>query len=132
MGLSRASSFQNSHAVLTDKSLYQTQFEFMSVGERLSRINERIKKFSTNNPSKAREQLERCMMLRFVIDDTRVTQARQLIISLCKDRLIFLRVKPHEISTSTYLEIFVKSSIAHQVKDLMELRFNCWNDSAQM
>ena len=125
-------SVQSFPVILTEKSTYQTQFEFMSLSERLSRINERIKNFSKHNPSAAREQLERCIMLGFIVDESQVTQARHLIIALCKDRLIFMRVQPADHAGSMHLEIFVKSSAAQPVKDLMELRFKSWNDAGRI
>jgi len=125
MNFIQASAAQNSVADFDDRSIYQTQFEFMSVGERLRRINQRIKNFKNKNSSDGDEPIERCTMLYFSVDAKHVTEARHLIISLCKDKLIFMRIKPVQHSSMMQVELFLKVSIAQHVRELIKLRFRC-------
>ncbi len=115
---------QNTVADFNDTSRYQTQFEFMSVAERLRRINQRIKNFK-NNHTPDDKNVERCSMAYFTVENKRVTEARHLIISLCKDKLIFMRIKPILHSNLMQVELFVKTSALPCVKELMKSRFQC-------
>ena len=123
MYLVNSSAAQPSGAGFDDTSVYHTQFEFMSVGERLRRINLRIKNSTNKNSTQEDDQIERCAMVHFSVDDKSVTEARHLIISLCKEKLIFLRIKPVRHSTVMQMEMFVKESMAQRVKELLKLRF---------
>jgi hypothetical protein len=125
MNLIHASTAHKSLAELDDAALYPTQFEFMSVGERLRRINQRIKNFNNKTVANDQEQLERCTMLYFSVDEKRVTEVRHLIISTCKDKLIFMRIKPILHSSMMHVELFLKASAVSRVKDLMRSRFHC-------
>jgi hypothetical protein len=125
MNLIQPSAAQKPVADFDDRYLHQTQFEFMSVGERLRRINQRIKNFGNKNSHGGDESLERCTMLYFSVDAKHLTEARHLIISLCKDKLIFMRVKPVQHSTMMQVELFLKISIVQRVRELMKLRFHC-------
>jgi len=104
-------------------AVYHTQFEFMSVDERLRRINERIKNSVSKKTTDDDDQIERCSMVYFTVEDKNVTEARHLIVSLCKDKLIFMRTRPVRHANVTQLELFVKVSVAQRVKELMKLRF---------
>ena len=125
MNLLQGSAAQKSVADFDDTSVYQTQFEFMSVGERLRRINQRIKNFKNKGSLGGDEQLERCTMVYFSVDAKNVTEARLLVISLCKEKLIFMRIKPIQHSSLMQVELFLKASIVSRVKDLMKCRFHC-------
>jgi len=114
---------QQTSSDFDDLSLYQTQFEFMSVGERLIRINQRIKNTGNRKPNDG-DQVERCSMVYFSVETKQVTEARHLIIALCKDKLIFMRIKPIQHSTMMQVELFVKVSVVQRVKELMKLRFH--------
>ena len=103
--------------------LYKSQFEFMSMTERLQRINDRIKKFGTKSPVERNEPVERCTMLRFTVDAKSVTEARHLVIALCKDRMIFMRIKPVQNSAMMQMEMFLRESIVQRVNELLKLRF---------
>ena len=95
----------------------------MSMTERLQRINDRIKKFGTKSPVERNEQVERCTMLRFSVDAKSVTEARHLVIALCKDKMIFMRIKPVQNSEMMQMEMFLRESIVQRVNELLKLRF---------
>ena len=125
MYLINGSAVQKADAEIRDTSLYHTQFEFMSVGERLRRINLRIKNARNRNSTDEDDQIERCSMVYFLVNENCVTDARHLVISLCRDKLIFMRIKPVPHSNLMQLELFVKVSVVARVKELMKLRFHC-------
>ena len=101
------------------------QFEFMSINERLQNFKDHIKIFKHKKPSCSNRQFEHCTMLHFALDSKDVTEARHLVISLCKDKLIFMRIKTGANSSVMQVELFLKASIGHAVKELMKSRFNC-------
>jgi len=125
MNLFRTSAAQKSIDYNDDTSVYQTQFEFMSFGERLQRINRRIENFRNRSAPVGNQAPERCTMVYFSIDAQHVTEARHLIISLCKDKLIFMRIKPNQHSSRIQVELFLNISFVQRVQDLMKLRFHC-------
>jgi hypothetical protein len=124
MILTSSNASQRSIADFDEPSRYQTQFEFMSVAERLRRINDRIQNFKNKNTPESKP-VERCSMVHFSVEEKRVTEARHLIISLCKDKLVFLRIKPILHSNLMQVELFVKESAVACVKEIMKSRFHC-------
>lgn len=106
-----------------DAPFYQTQFEFMSISERLQRINQRIQNVARKNAPVSDDQTERCTMLSFSVDSSSVTEARHLVISLCKDKLIFMRIKPIQNCSTMRMEMFLRVSIVQRVNELLTLRF---------
>ena len=123
MNLISSNAAQKFVADFDDSLRYRTQFEFMSVSERLRRINQRIKNsIKKNSPDD--DQVERCSMVYFSVDAKCVTEARHLIISLCKDKLIFLRIQPIQHSSMMQIELFVRASVMQRVKELMKLHFH--------
>jgi len=125
MYLVNSSAPKKSGANCDQTSFYHTQFECMSVGDRMRHINQRIRKSRNKNSTDDDDQVERCSMVYFSVDDKYITDVRHLIVSLCKHKLIFMRVKPVEHSNMMQVEVFVKISIVHSLNDLMHLRFNC-------
>lgn len=106
-------------------TFYQTHSEYMSIDERSESVRQRIGNFSNRNATEREEQLERCTMLHFFVDAKRVTEARYLISTICKEKLILMRVKPDRHSTVTSIELIIQTSIVQPVKDFMKLRFQC-------
>ncbi|PRC94266.1 hypothetical protein [Solimicrobium silvestre] len=125
MNLVHAPATKKSIADFDDAPIYQTQFKFMSVSEHLNRIVQRIKNFNNKTSNQNNEQPERCSMLYFSVDAKRITEARRLIISMCRDKLIFMRVKPMQHATTMQVELFLKTSVMQHVQEMMESSFQC-------
>jgi len=127
MNLTRTVAVPKSVESFDDTPFYQTQFEFMSVGERLQRINQRInqriKRVGNKNAPVTDVQPERCTMLSFSVDSKSVTEARHLVISLCRDKLIFMRIKPIQNSSMMRMDMFLRVSIVQRINELLTLRF---------
>jgi hypothetical protein len=124
MSLDKTPSVEHSEEYSRDTLPVQTEFEFMSASERLQRINQRIRKFSGQRNREGEPQ-ERCCIVNFTLDAQRVTEARRMIISLCKEKLVFMRVSPMRNAPTMQIELFLSTSIAQRVKEIIRSNFQC-------
>jgi len=108
-----------------DTFFYQTQSELMSVREHLHRDNQCIKEFSNKNSTERKGRIEPSTVLHFCVDANRITEARYFISTICKDKLILMRIEPDQRSTIIRVELIIEASIVQPVKNFMKLRFNC-------